>query len=268
VQGVFGRIRSALCGISSYLHLMQLEGSNSSIYSSRTKSGPSRIPYRLLESILMFSVGAIFSFYLICNSEFDGRHFGWWFLLLMGCFLLMAYGTYLFLDSKEASADSLFQRPQLSQDALDSQSQLRGAIHFASLWGTVFRNELGESLLHSVIWRFLKPVERGSIIVGNKPKEFSTPQDGEGPRTIVSDYPRLNMIDRLRWGTYEGSGRARNGVGDSGFQDILRRRPVSRHHKPEGISSDVNVKEKTDYPYICDFQISIIGYHYRGNLIP
>jgi hypothetical protein len=50
-------------------------------------------------------------------------------LVLVACFLLVAYGTYLFLDSREPNSEDSIQSFQLSQDALGNQNELGGAVH-------------------------------------------------------------------------------------------------------------------------------------------
>jgi hypothetical protein len=72
----------------------------------------------------------VFSYYLICKWDFDAPLQQ---LLLILCGLLIAYGTYLFFDSLEASTDSLAQYSQLSQNSIGNQSEVMISVHEAAI---------------------------------------------------------------------------------------------------------------------------------------
>ena len=117
---------------SGYFHLAKLPRGDASIDGGSEEGEKCNNRKRHLYGELAVIAGALLALYCFWYLQFrieDLRPLFVILPLLVGCFLLIMYGTYLFLDSQEACTDSLTQRSQLSQDALGKQNELSGVSH-------------------------------------------------------------------------------------------------------------------------------------------
>lgn len=131
-----GHVSADSCFLCSNFHLLKLAGCDASINSSGNEGEDCGTSGNHLYGEMMFVAGVLLLLYCFWYLQFrikDLRSLLWLLPLLAGCFLLIAYGTYLFLDSQESVTDSLTQRGQLSQDALGDQEKLSGVSHIESL---------------------------------------------------------------------------------------------------------------------------------------
>jgi len=109
-------------------HFAPLESSETSVDAGSNEGEPRSNRKSYLYPVLLIVAGVLLSLYAFWNLQFGSKD--WRLLLLVGCFLLIAYGTNLFLEVSESRSNSLIQRPQLLEDTLRHQNELSGtAIH-------------------------------------------------------------------------------------------------------------------------------------------
>jgi hypothetical protein len=102
-QGLLERFFAVTDGSPSQASLIS---SYTSIDGSGAEGKPSSKGKPLLKVIVFLLIGLSVSFYAFWNMQFGTKDWRILLLLLVSCFLLIAYGTYLFLDSQECRAET------------------------------------------------------------------------------------------------------------------------------------------------------------------
>ncbi len=127
IGSAFGSFRTDSCFLCGYFHLLKLPSRDTSIDGGSEEGKHRSASGNRLYGEMVFVAGALLMSYCFWYLQFrveNPRSLLVFLPLLVLGFLLVAYGTYLFLHSQKTRTDGLIQRSQLSKHALGNQNEL------------------------------------------------------------------------------------------------------------------------------------------------